>query len=108
MLRDVGEGLVSRSLSSLVVTVYIIVAFAAGGALAGIRMAAFCLFAWCCVWLPGPIGTKVVPAIGRNARGTPATMVWFVGWALLLLPIVVFSVLWMQGVNGLTMDWRTG
>jgi hypothetical protein len=100
MLREVGEGLMSRWLASLLAIVEIIVAFTEGGALTGIEMASFCLVAWCCIWFPGAMGTSPVAAIGRNARGTPATMVWFVGWALLLVPPAVLLLLWVQGATG--------
>jgi hypothetical protein len=107
MLRDVGDGFVSRWLSSLFVMGYIIAAFVADGAVTGLRVAAYCLVAWCCVWFPGAMGIPPVRTIGREAREAPARMVWVVGWGLLLIPIGVWFLLWVQGVNPVTMDWRT-
>jgi hypothetical protein len=108
VLTDVGEGLMSRWLSSLVAAVYIVLALVAGDPLAIVEMAAYCLFALCCVWSPYAMNSSPVRAIGRNARKPPATMVWFVGWSFLLLPMFVLFLLWAQGVNPLTMDLRTG
>ena len=71
MLRDVGEGLVSRWLSSLLAIVSIIIAFAGGGPATGIPMVFLSLFAWCCVWFPGVMGTNPVRTNGRTMARNP-------------------------------------
>ena len=97
MLSEAGEGLVSRWLSSLLVTVYLIVPLAAGEPLLVVEAAFFCLFAWCCVWFPGAMGGLNVFKIRVTPDPSPTT-VWFVGWILLLIPTIVFFLLWVQGV----------
>ena len=61
VLRDVGEGLVSRSLSSLIVTLYTIVAFVEGDAATGITIAS--ITSWQDCWLPSNC-----PSVTRRER----------------------------------------
>jgi len=52
MLRDVGQGLVSRWLSSLLVAAYVVGAGVMFGLLTSIETGGFCLLSWCCIWFP--------------------------------------------------------
>jgi hypothetical protein len=98
MLRDVGEGPVSRWLSALLVTAYIAVAFVAGGSLLGVTTAGACLLPWMCVWFPGAMGSYTVGQVGMITSASPATMVWLMGWVVLLLPVIVILFLWTRGL----------
>jgi hypothetical protein len=97
ILGDVGDGLISRWLSSFVAAAYIVAAFAWGRAGDGFRTAAYCLLAWSCVWFPEAMGMPT-GRLGRNSRETPPGLVWFIGWGLLLIPAGVLFLLWAQGV----------
>ncbi len=94
--REVGDGLVSRWLSSLVAIAYVIMALASRGIQAGTETAIYCFLAWFCVWFPDAMGTPADGAIGRSAVPTPAGLVWFIGWGLLTIPIIVIFLLWIQ------------
>jgi len=98
MLRDVGEGPISRTLSILVVIAYGAAAFNKKDQLWAAMSIGYCVFALCCVWFPGTIGIpprQTLP-IGRTGKETPARLVWLIGWALLLLPMIITLLVWLQ------------
>ena len=37
-------------------------------------------------------------AEGRVTSSSPSSFVWFFGWVLLLLPMIISGFLWFQGV----------
>ncbi len=85
VMRDVGEGPVSRWLSVLVATIEIVSVFIYGGVLLGIRSGLYFMLALCCIWFPAAMGTPMNwDVLGRTSWGTPAGVVWVIGWGLLV------------------------
>ncbi len=97
MLRDVGEGLISRTLTMLVVIGYLAAALVRKDPVSVAMRIGYCVFALCCVWFPAVMGIPPTTfAIGRAAKETPARLVWLIGWALLLLPMIITLLVWLQ------------
>jgi hypothetical protein len=67
VLQDLGEGSVSRWLSALLVTVYVILAFATGGLSLGTDAVVFCLIPCCCVWFPEAMGSQIGGTVTRES-----------------------------------------
>jgi hypothetical protein len=85
---DVGGGLVSRLLSSLIAIIYVGLAFQRQGARTGIEVMLFCTLPLSCIWFPEAMGAATA-TMGRNSRDAPPMLVWLLGWGLLLMPMIL-------------------
>jgi Zn-finger nucleic acid-binding protein len=56
---------------------------------------AFCVLPFVCVWFPEELGEL---ADGRFKK-SPRSFVWFLGWLVLMLPIIVAAILFAEGVR---------
>jgi hypothetical protein len=89
-----GES-VSRWLSLLIVLGYVTVAGAMEGMLAAFKVALGMTLPLLCIWFPDVSGEHTG---GRITGPSPASLVWFLGWLVLLLPALISAFLWFQGV----------
>ena len=60
------------------------------------RIIGFCILPLLCVWFPDTLGGLTG---GRLTKTSPRSFVWFVGWFVLLLPLVVATILLLEGVR---------
>jgi Zn-finger nucleic acid-binding protein len=56
----------------------------------------FCVLPILCIWFPEPLGNLVG---GRITKRSPRLFVWALGWVVLLLPVVIVTILWAEGVT---------
>jgi hypothetical protein len=68
------------------------------GPLSALKMLGAMLVPLACVWFPEALGDYTGPALSHLNRRSPASFVWFLGWVLLLFPIIIGTILWLQGV----------
>lgn len=81
-------------------SLFLVLAYVTGtGVMAGtasaLKVFAAMLLPLACVWFPDVMGDYTG---GRVNRRSPASFVWFFGWILLLLPMIVGTILWLQGL----------
>lgn len=93
-------GLVSRLLSLLIVLAYITGIGAMAGTLSAFKTLLGMLLPLACIWFPDAMGEY---AGGRMTSPSPTSFVWFFGWVLLLLPMFIGTLLWLQGIP--IYDW---
>lgn len=75
----------SRVASAVLTVVYVAVA-SKSGAVVAVKMLRFCLLPLACIWFPDALGSL---ARGRIARTSPRSFVRFLGWTVLLLPVIM-------------------
>ena len=83
----------SRVASSLLVATYMVAAYGAGGAPAALKLLSMCLVPWVCVCFPDGLSGVISPALGTT-RASPRSFLWFLGWLVLLVPLVQFVIIW--------------
>jgi hypothetical protein len=86
----------SRLLSLFLVLVYVTGTGVMAGTLSALKILAAMLLPLACIWFPEVMGDYTQ---GHVNRRSPPSFVWFLGWILLLLPMIVGAVLWLQGVR---------
>ena len=85
----------SRYLSLLLVVAYVIRAGISGGPLDAVKVLLGCVLLLACIWFPEDVGEFIG---GRITSPSPPSYVWFFGWLILLLPLVIGIFLWLQGI----------
>lgn len=85
-----------RLLSLFVVLAYVVGTGVMAGMQSAFKIFAAMLLPLACIWFPEVMGDYTG---GRVNRRSPASFVWFFGWMLLLLPMIVGTILWLQGVR---------
>ena len=90
----------SRLLSLFIVLAYVIGTGVMAGTLLALKTLLGMLLPLSCVWFPDAMGDHVG---GRITSTSPLSFVWFFGWVLLLLPMIIGTFLWLQGVS--IYDW---
>ena len=89
-------GLNSRTISIVIAVACLIFYSCVGGLEGFLKVAAFLVISLCCIWFPDAMGSYT-GWVGRGhiTRTTPAGIVFFLGWAFLLIPFLglVFFVL---------------
>jgi len=95
-LYNSGGLALSRLLSLVVVLGYVVGTGVVVGMQSALKVSAAMLLPLACIWFPEVMGEFTG---GRVNRGSPASFVWFFGWILVLLPIIVGTILWFQGVS---------
>jgi uncharacterized protein len=60
------------------------------------RIVGFCVLPLACIWFPEVLGSLVG---ARITKPSPRSFVWFLGWVVLLVPLIMVGILWIQGVN---------
>ena len=85
----------NRLLSLLIVLAYVTVAGVMAGMLSALKMLAAMLLPLACIWFPEALGEYTRGHVNRHS---PASFVWVFGWILLLLPMIVGTILWLQDV----------
>ena len=86
----------SRLLSLFLVLAYVTGTGVMAGTLSALKIFAAMLLPLACIWFPDVMGDFTR---GRVNRRSPPSFVWFFGWLLLLLPMIVGAILWLQGVR---------
>lgn len=82
----------SRAASCVIVAIYLGLAGSGPANLA--RVLRFCVLPLACIWFPDQLGDMVG---GRITKSSPRSFVWFLGWVVLLVPVVMAAILWSQG-----------
>lgn len=99
MVGDEG-GPLSRAISAMIAVVYLVGGFAAGGAEVALRVLLFSILPVACIWFPDVLGDYTgIFLLDSITTKSPAGFVWFLGWIVLLLPVIVVVLLWLQGVG---------
>jgi hypothetical protein len=99
MVGEEGRPL-SRAISATIAVVYLVAAFATGGAELALRTLLFCIVPVGCIWFPDVLGDYTgIFLLDSITEKSPAVFVWFLGWIVLLLPVIVVALLWLQGVR---------
>jgi hypothetical protein len=88
---------VSRWLSLLLVLAYVAGAGVVAGALSALRLLGAMLVPLACVWFPEEMGALTGHRYSLNRPSHPS-FVWLLGWFLLLLPLTIATVFWLQGI----------
>jgi len=89
---------VSRLLSLVVVLVYVAVGGAVAGPVVGLKILAAMLLPLACIWFPDALGEYTGQGMSRVTAPSPPSLVWLLGWTLLFLPVIVGTLVWLQGV----------
>ena len=89
----------SRVLSIAVVLAYTIVAYRNGGQRDAALVSALCAVPLLLIWFPTALGDHVGLGPSRMAttKESPGIMVSIMGWVLLLLPVVIYALLYVSG-----------
>jgi hypothetical protein len=88
-------GSVSRWLSLFIALAYIIIAGVLEGMLYALKALLGMVLPLLCIWIPDVMGEYTE---GHITGPSPAPLVWFLGWFVLLLPALLGTFLWLQGV----------
>ena len=86
----------SRVISALVAVAYTVTGYRAGGLSTGLDVFGCALFPVACIWFPDLLGSYV-GWLGRTniTRASPEVAVAFLGWVVLLLPVLLIPLLWL-------------
>lgn len=79
-----------RILSGLLAATYVVLTYDSGGAGRAMMTLARCLMPLACIWWPEELGQYVGTIRGQAMEPTPARLVRVAGWALLLLPVLIW------------------
>jgi DnaJ domain len=90
-LDDDASGWPSRIVSAVIAIMYVATALF-GDQLLGVLV--YCAFSLSCIWFPHWMGR----AGGHFNTPSPPRFVWLMGWIMLLIPIVAFSI-WLIGMT---------
>lgn len=88
LFTETAVGWRSRKASSLVALAYLAIGLAVGQT---ITVLTYCLPCLLIIWFPDVLGDRVG---WQFTKPSPATLVWFLGWVLLLLPVLAFAIMW--------------
>ena len=79
----------NRTLSAIVAAIYVIGAFATGGAEGGCKVLGFVILPLACIWFGDAMGsfTGLSGSIGITAP-SPGLFVCIAGWILLIMPVL--------------------
>jgi len=83
----------SRIVASLLVVVYVGAAFMVAGSAAALRVFAWSVFPWMCVSIPHLLSGAVSPVLGKSRRA-PTSLIWSLGWVVMLLPFIQLAIVW--------------
>jgi len=86
-------------LSIFLVLVYVTVTGMLAGPLSALKLLAGMLLPLACIWFPDVLGEYTGQGLSRVSRPSPPSLVWFLGWIVLVLPLIVGTILWLQGVR---------
>ena len=86
-------------LSIAVVVSCAIVAYRSGGQRDAALVPALCAVPLLLIWFPTALGDHVGLGPSRMAtiRASPGIMVSIMGWVLLLLPVIIYTLIYMSG-----------
>jgi hypothetical protein len=90
--------MLARLLSLFLVLAYVTGAGVIAGPLSALRMLALVVVPLACVWFPEALGEFTGHSYTLTKR-SPASLVWFLGWVVLVLPLIIATLLWLQGVR---------
>lgn len=82
--------MISRILSAIIAIAYVSIAYFAGGAEAAIAIGMFLVLPLACIWFRDEMGAFTGIMRGHLVTSTsPGCAVAFMGWLLLLLPVLI-------------------
>ena len=87
----------ARLLSLFLVLVYVTGTGVIAGPVSALKMLAGMIVPLACVWFPEAMGDVTGSSFSLTRR-SPASLVWFLGWVVLFLPLIIIALLWLQGV----------
>jgi len=88
----------SRLLSLLVVLTYVALVFTYGESGWLIRLVLFLIVPMVCIWFPEAMGSYMgygLATVGVTEESPPGCIL-IIGWVLLLLPVIMVAVIWVQ------------
>jgi hypothetical protein len=87
----------NRILSGLLAIIYVVVAFAAGGAEGGFKVFGFVILPLACIWFGEAMGGYTGPTAGMSITApSPGLFVCIAGWLLLLLPLIMGIIVYAE------------
>jgi len=82
--------MLSKLLSAIIAIAYVGIAFFAGGSEAAVKCGIFLTLPLACIWFSEEMGSYTGVMRGQQMTSTsPGCVVAFMGWLLLLLPIIM-------------------
>lgn len=85
----------SRVAASLLVALYLILAFTLGGLGAALIRLYKCIIPWACVCFPDAFGAVISPVLGTR-RQSPRGFIWFFGWVALFVPLIQMLIVFAE------------
>ena len=81
----------SRMISGLIAILYLVSAWLTGGGQSAVPVLLFIILPLLCIWFPDAMGQYTGAFLSRTpiSRPSPTGFVWFLGWVLLALPLVL-------------------
>ena len=85
----------SNVISGVIAVAYLTSAYFSAGAETAFRVGLFLILPLACIWCNDAMGGYTGVGMGQGAitSTTPGCMVAFVGWLLLLLPVIIASIM---------------
>jgi hypothetical protein len=91
---------VSRIASFVLVAVYVTGAWISGGPESALTTSLFCIVPTACIWFPEALGDYTGMFLFDSVtKESPPFLVWLFGWLVLLLPVIVRTILRIEGVD---------
>jgi hypothetical protein len=86
----------SRVMSALVAVGYAVAGYCAGGISTGLEVFGCAVLPVACIWFPDALGSYVGWwGTTHITRPSPELAVAFMGWVVLLLPVLVIPLIWL-------------
>ncbi len=80
----------NRVISGLIGVIYLVVAFASGGAEPAFKVGMFLIFPLACIWFADAMGGYIGPTTNMAiTSSSPPIIVCILGWLLLLMPMIM-------------------
>ncbi len=94
-LLKVGGKFLNKALSLLIAIIYLVVAYKTGGSASLVKNLQFLILPMFCIWFGKGMGMTQGSSLGGVFRAgymkaSPACIVVFMGWVLLLIPLFIF------------------
>jgi hypothetical protein len=86
----------SRKLSGIVAGIYLLIGLAEEGGEGAAKVVIGLIMPLACIWFSEAMGGYTgFTASGGITEPTPGVIVWFMGWVLLLLPLLIGVIIWL-------------
>ena len=90
----------SRLISLAIAAIYVIRALVSGGLESALKTVLFCVIPLACIWFPEALGDYTGFFLFDSlTKESPPFLVWFLGWVVFLLPVIIAVIVWLEGVG---------